>query len=191
MITVPELAQPETTIVALNDVNIALVKSASAEESQSLVQAFFPDTETIVNKAELSEYFTQQVKNGLVVGATLNSEKDGRLIGAFLLGQDPHDTRATTISYGRVKQGDRETKGAMTAAGLKVTETLLRRSGILDRGNRKELRSTGEWESHKPVQESQLAAHPIRAYVDIHNTASQKNARAHGVCKNRKSRRWK
>ena len=169
-----EYAQPETKGVALNDVSVAQVRNAPAEELQALVQAFFPDTEKIVNKSDLSDYLKQQMKNGLVVGATLNSGQDSRLIGAFLLGQDSHDTRATTLSYGRINEAKKGSKGAMTAAGLKVTETLLRRGGILDRGKRKELRSSGEWESQRSVQESQLAAHPIRAYVDINNIASQK-----------------
>ena len=169
--------------VALNDVSVAQIRNPTPELAQSLAAALFPTSEDQANKKDFEDYIKQLMRHGFIVGVTLNTEPSRPLIGAFVIGEDPYDTTATTISYGRVDENDKSNKGAMTAAGLKVTETLLRKNGILDRGKRKELKSNGNWDFQKNTQEAQLAAKPIRAYVDKNNIASQKMLERMGYVK--------
>lgn len=178
-----ECAPAQERGVALNDVSVAQIRNPSPEMSRALTAALFPTAEDKVDRKAYEEYMRQLMRNGFVIGVTLATEQDNSLVGAFLLGEDPHDSRATTISYGRVNDGDRKTKGAMTAAGLKVTETILRKNKIADRGRRKELRASGQWEQERAAQEAQLAAKPIRAYVDVNNIASQRMLERMGYVK--------
>lgn len=163
-----EYAPAQERGVALSDVNIAYIKDPDNDTITKVREALFSGN-THLDTSNTDEAVKQFIHYGFIIGVTLS--EDPSLVGIFGLGQDAYDQTATTISYSRLSS-DEKSRGAMTAAGLKVTETLMRKLGIKPRAERKSLRSSSTWSEIKLSIVDNLAHHPIRAYVDSENTAS-------------------